>query len=137
MRKNHLREAYDYMRKQYHKKLYAEQVIELNEGARDTERPYSDTSMPHLLAVAAPPGSPEVTRLETGREPIFEGVRRGFARCYDALVEDPNERGRGVEIAKQVFPDGILEYDPIAFTSSTESAYDAYLKVKEMSLENV
>jgi len=137
MRKNHLRKAYDYMRKQYHKKLYAEQVIELNEGARDTERPYSDTSKPHLLAVAAPPGSPEVTRLETGRKPIFEGVRRGFARCYDALVEDPNERGRGVEIAKQVFPDDILEYDPIAFTSTTESAYDAYLKVKEMSLENV
>ena len=137
MRKNHLRKAYDYMRKQYHKKLYAEQVIELNEGARDTERPYSDTSKPHLLAVAAPPGSPEVTRLETGREPIFEGVRRGFARCYDALVEDSNERGRGVEIAKQVFPDDILDYDPIAFTSTTESAYDAYLKVKEMSLENV
>jgi len=137
MRKNHLRKAYDYMRKQYHKKLYAEQVIELNEGARDTKRPYSDTSKPHLLAVAAPPGSPEVTRLETGREPIFEGVRRGFARCYDALVEDPNERGRGVEIAKQVFPDDILDYDPLAFTSTTESAYDAYLKVKEMSLENV
>jgi len=137
MRKNHLRKAYDYMRKQYHKKLYAEQVIELNEGARDTERPYSDTSKPHLLAVAAPPGSPEVTRLETGREPIFEGVRRGFARCYDALVEDPNERGRGVEIAKQVFPDDILDYDPLAFTSTTESAYDAYLKVKEMSLKNV
>ena len=137
MRKNHLRKAYDYMRKQYHKKLYVEQVIELNEGARDTERPYSDTSKPHLLAVAAPPGSPEVTRLETGREPIFEGVRRGFARCYDALVEDPNERGRGVEIAKQVFPDDILDYDPLAFTSTTESAYDAYLKVKEMSLENV
>ena len=136
IRKNHLRKAYEYMKKQYHKKLYAEQVIELNKSARDTNRPYSDTSKPHILPVAVPPGSPEVTRLETSREAIFEGVRRGFARCYDALVEDPNERGRGIEVAKQVFPDDILEYDPLVFTSQTESAYDAYLKVKELANES-
>ncbi|KAL7540727.1 hypothetical protein ACHAXR_010333 [Thalassiosira sp. AJA248-18] len=128
LRKNSLRKAYEHMRKHLHKKVYAEQVIELNEGANDMSRPYSDTSKPHLLPIAVPPGSAEVTRLETGREAIFEGVRRGFARCYDALVEDPDQRGKGAEIAKEIFPDDILNYDPLDYTSKTESAYDAYLK---------
>lgn len=128
LRKNRLRKAYEYMKRHLHKKRYAEQVIELNDGARDMHRPFSDTSKPHLLPIAVPPGSPEVPKLETGREAIFEGVRRGFARCYDALVEDPNERGRGAEIAKMVFPDDILRYDPLVFTSKTESAYEVYLK---------
>ena len=44
-----------------------------------------------IMAMAAPPDSPEVTRLETDRTAIFEGLRRGFARAYDCLVEDPNE----------------------------------------------
>lgn len=131
LRKNRLRKAYEYMKRHLHKKRYAEQVIELNEGASDVQRPYSDTSRPHLLPIAVPPGSPEVPKLETGREAIFEGVRRGFARCYDALVEDPNERGRGAELARKVFPDDILLYDPLIFTSKTESAYDVYLKQTE------
>lgn len=128
LRKNRLRNAYEYMRKHFHKRLYAEQVLELNEAANDLNRPYSDISKPHVLAIAAPPGSPEVARLETGREAIFEGVRRGFARCYDALVEDPDQRGKGMEVAKEVFPDDILNYDPVLYTSKTESAYEAYLK---------
>jgi predicted acylesterase/phospholipase RssA len=131
LRKNRLRKAYEYMKRHLHKKRYAEQVIELNEGASDVHRPYSDTSRPHLLPIAVPPGSPEVPKLETGREAIFEGVRRGFARCYDALVEDPNERGRGAELARKVFPDDILLYDPLIFTSKTESAYEVYLKQTE------
>jgi len=128
LRKNSLRKAYEYMKKQFHKKLYARDVLELNEAAADVSRPYSDTSKPHLLPIAAPPGSDEVTRLETGREAIFEGVRRGFARCYDSLVEDPVQRGKGMEIAREVFPDSILNYDPLEYTSKTESAYDKYLK---------
>ena len=131
LRKNSLRKAYEYMKKQLHKKLYAEQVIELNQGANDISRPYSDTSKPHLLPIAAAPDSKEVTKLETGREAIFRGVRCGFARAFDALVEDPNHRGRGMAIAEQVFPDEILNYDPLQFTSTTESAYDAYLKTKK------
>lgn len=135
MRKNSLKNAYQHMKKHLHKKVYGEQVLELNDGAMDVNRPYSDTSKPHLLPIAAPPGSPEVTRLETGREAIFEGVRRGFARCYDALVEDPEQRGKGMEIAKQVFPDGILNYDPLQYTSKTESAYDAYLQDAERDID--
>eukprot|EP00579_Thalassiosira_antarctica_P004393 CAMPEP_0201876952 /NCGR_PEP_ID=MMETSP0902-20130614/8480_1 /ASSEMBLY_ACC=CAM_ASM_000551 /TAXON_ID=420261 /ORGANISM="Thalassiosira antarctica, Strain CCMP982" /LENGTH=590 /DNA_ID=CAMNT_0048404297 /DNA_START=112 /DNA_END=1884 /DNA_ORIENTATION=+ len=135
LRKNSLRKAYEYMKKGLHKKRYAEQVIELNQAATDMNRPYSDTAKPHLLPIAVPPGSPEVTRLETGREPIFEGVRRGFARAYDALVEDPEQRGKGVEMAKELFPDDILKYDPLVYTSTTESAYEAYLK--DMKNENV
>ena len=41
------------------------------------------------MPIALPPNSPEVGRLETYREKIFV-VRRGLARAYDALVEDPS-----------------------------------------------
>lgn len=128
LRKNSLRSAYDYMKRNMHKKLYAEQVIELNEGAKDIDRSYSDTSKPHLLPIALPPGSAEVSKLETGREAIFRGVRRGFARAYDSLVEDPNERGKGMEVAALVFPEDMLNYDPLIYTSQTESAFENYLK---------
>ncbi|KAL7480569.1 hypothetical protein ACHAW6_011191 [Cyclotella cf. meneghiniana] len=126
IRKNKLQEAYLYMKKHLHKKRYAEDVIILNEAAHDVKRTYSDTSKPHLLPIAVPPGSPEVTRLETSREAIFEGVRRGFARAYDVLVEDVEQRGRGALVAKEVFPDDILDYDPVRFTSTSQSAYEAY-----------
>jgi len=128
LRKNNLKNIYDYMRKGLHKKRYAEDVIVLNEAAHDMNRPYSDTEKPHLLPIAVPPGSPEVTRLETGREPILQGVRRGFARAYDALVEDVEQRGKGMEIAMQMFPDDILNYDPKTYTSKHESAYVSYLE---------
>jgi hypothetical protein len=57
-------------------------------------------------------------------------VRRGFARAYDALVEDPSQRGRGTEIAELMFPEEIKSYDPLVYTSRTESAYETYLKSK-------
>ncbi len=48
----------------------------------------------------------------------------------DGLVEDPGQRGRGMEIAELVFPNKILSYDPLVYTSQTESAYKTYLKSK-------
>jgi len=128
LRKNSLRKVYEYMRNGFHKRRYGEQVLELNRGANDIGRNYTDTAEPHLLPIAAPPGSAVIKNLETGREAIFEGVRLGFARCYDALVEDPDQRGKGTAIAKEVFPDSILNYDPLVYTSTNASAYDAYLK---------
>lgn len=133
LNKNNLRNIYEYMRKGLHKKRYAEDVIVLNEAARDMKRPYSETEKPHLLPIAVPPGSAEVTRLETGREPILQGVRRGFARAYDALVEDTEQRGKGAEMALLMFPDDILDYDPKTYTSKHESAYASYLKTMKKS----
>jgi hypothetical protein len=52
------------------------------------------------MAVATP-CSPEVTRLETGREAIFEGFRLLLDR--DRLVEDPAERGRGHIVPRSTF----------------------------------
>ena len=127
LRKNKLPRVFDRMRKHLHKKLYAKNVIELNEAVY-SERDYRDTSRPHFMAVALPPNSDEVTRLETGREAIFEGVRRGFARAYDALVEDPAERGRGAIVAKECFPDEILDYVPTEILATEESAFDVYLR---------
>jgi len=122
-RKNKLSHIYKYMRRHGHKKLYARQVIELNEASNNPNS--------NIMAIAVPPGSPEVTRLETGREAIFEGVRRGFARAYDCLVEDPRERGRGEIIAKQFLPDEILDYDPLLIDSGDVSAFEHFLNEKE------
>jgi len=132
LKKNKLSNMYKRVRMHLHKYVYGKSVIELNEVAR-SDRDYNDLSEPHLMALALPPGSEEVTRLETGREAIFEGVRRGFARAYDALVEDPAERGRGAIVAKQYFPDEILEYDPLTMETSHEfeSAFDAFLTEKK------
>lgn len=126
-RKNRLPRIFQYMRKQYHKKVYAEDILLLNEKARDMSRDFKDTSSPHIMTVALPPGSEEITRLETSRRAIFEGVRRGFARSYDALVEDPAQRGMGAQIAKEYFPDEILSYNPEDIDSRDESAFAAYL----------
>jgi predicted acylesterase/phospholipase RssA len=128
-KKNNLRNMYRYMRKHLHKRKYAESVLALNKAATD-DRDYRDTSAPHLMTVALPPGSPEIARLENRREVIFDGVRRGFARAYDALVEDPAERGRGAIVAKVFFPDEILKYDPLEFNgvSREESAFSLYLR---------
>ena len=130
LRKNKLKNIYKYMRSHRHKKQYAEDVITLNEAAKDCDRDYLDKSAPHLMPIAIAPGFPEISRLETRREEIFEGVRRGFARTYDAFVEDPNERGRGYEVAKQYFPDEILNYNPLEIHPSDDSssAFETYIK---------
>lgn len=130
LRKNELGNSYEYMRTQQHKKLYASSVIELNEAAQDF-RDYNDCSAPHVMPIALPPGSEEITRLETGRDAIFEGVRRGFARAYDAFVEDPTQRGKGEAVARQYFPDAILDYEPHEFENKLESAFSVFLKKKD------
>jgi len=133
LRKNRLPNMFRRMRMQLHKKLYAMDILKLNEYAKDDRDPY-DTSKPHVMTVALPPSSPEVTRLETGREAIFQGLRRGFARAYDCLVEDPAERGRGEIVAKEFFPDEILDYDPLEISSDdpSESAFEAYMRLQQV-----
>ena len=69
------------------------------------------------MTIALEPGTEEVSHLETSREAIFEGVRNGFARAYDALVDEPTLRGRGYAVAREYFPDEILDYDPESIVS--------------------
>lgn len=132
MRKNKLPRIFERMRMHLHKKLYAEDIITLNQAVHN-QRDYMDRSTPHLLTVAVPPGSPEVSRLETGRQAIFEGLRRGFARAFDALVEDPAERGKGTEVAKIYFPDEIMDYDPLEIDSEQESAFAVYMRTRNVT----
>jgi len=132
LRKNRLPSMFERLAKQLHKKLYGEDIIRLNEDAY-SERYYRDTSKPHLMTIAAQPGSAEITRLETDRENIFEGLRRGFARAYDCLVEDPAERGRGAIVAKECFPDEILEYNPLEISETQESAFEVYMRKQGIS----
>ena len=114
------------MRKHGQRKIYAELILELNEASKSKEK-----SDKQLMAIAVEPGSPEIARLELRRSAIFDGVRRGFARAYDSLVEDPKERGRGAIVAKQVLPDEILDYDPLEIDSATRSAFELFLEQKE------
>jgi hypothetical protein len=57
-------------------------------------------------------GIPEVKRFETSRYTIFNSVRQGFATAYDNLVLDPKLRGKGWEIALQIWPDSIMDQLP-------------------------
>ncbi|VEU33660.1 unnamed protein product [Pseudo-nitzschia multistriata] len=134
LRKNKLPGIYRRLRKQLHKKLYARSVLELNEAAHEDTK--ASNLLPPTLTVAIPPEIPEIARLEVGREAIFEGVRTGFARAYDALVEDPSQRGRGETVARLYFPDEILDYSPAEMLAlqrdkpehASRSAFEIYLE---------
>ncbi|RYH30463.1 hypothetical protein EON65_05085 [archaeon] len=94
---------------QYHKLIYAEDILRINAANRDfspdlhTQIPSNNVHSPgdinskarpspRLYGVALPAGTKEVSRTETSREVIFDTVRRGFAAAFDSLVLDPAER---------------------------------------------
>lgn len=138
LRKNKLPNVYKLLQKQLHKKLYAKNVLELNEAAKETSSSSkSKPSLPPTLTVAIPSHIEEIARLEDDRKAIFEGIRDGFARAYDALVEDPSQRGKGYEVAKKYFPEEILDYEPhemLALQNEKlggpkESSFDTYLEL--------
>jgi len=111
LKKNHLPGMYKRSQtEQRHQRVYAKTILELNERANSP--PSYDSSEDQTMTIALEPGSDEVSHLETTREGIFKGVRQGFARAYDALVEDPAMRGKGKEMAMVYFPDEILDYNP-------------------------
>ena len=131
-RKNRLPHMYERLKRHLHKFVYAQDILLLNQEAHST-RDYRDLSQPHLLAIAGPPGMPEVKRLEVGREAIFEGIRNGFARAYDCLVEDPALRGQGALVAERFFPDEILDYHPLDVNVTDQSAFEAYMEQQGIS----
>ncbi len=90
-RKLKMPELADWMHNQYHKLVYAEDVLRLNAANRDFDE---QRPGPKLFAVALPAGRKEVARMETSRAAIFESVRLGFAAAYDSLVLDPADRVR-------------------------------------------
>ena len=97
-----------WMNNQYHKLVYAEDMLVLNDANRD----FTDARKTKLFCVAVPKGTAEVKRFETSRSVIFGSVREGFAAAYDALVIDQQMKGRGMEIAKEIWPDSILDQEP-------------------------
>jgi predicted acylesterase/phospholipase RssA len=124
-RKNKLPDMFQKLQiEQHHQRKYAESILELNARAQPQSTVGQEDSSDnvhrrHTMTIALEPGTEAVSHLETSREAIFEGVRRGFARAYDALVYDPTHRGRGYEVAMKCFPDEILDYDPCDFTFNT------------------
>ena len=110
-RKQGLPEIVEWMHKQQHKLIYAEDILLLNfENKRYSS---GQNEAPRLFAIALPSGIPEVKRFETSREVIFENVRMGFAAAYDAMVEDRSLQGKGYNVAKTIWPDSILLEEPV------------------------
>ena len=88
-----------WMTKQYHKLVYAEDVLILNDANKDFD---DSSSKPKIFCLALPPGIPEVKRLETSREVIFNSVRQGFAAAYDGLsLDSPPGKGWELELGTQ------------------------------------
>lgn len=119
-RKHGLPDMANWMTNQYHKLIYAEDVLILNEANRDYNpvRP----GEPRLFGIAKPAGRPEIGRLETSREAIFNGMRDGFAAAYDSLVLDPALRGRGFAVAQEIWPDSLLTEVPKHLQSNSSTA---------------
>jgi hypothetical protein len=102
-----------WMLRQYHKLLYAEDILRLNEE----NRKMSQVQQPKLFGVALPSGIAEVSRTETNRARILFNVKYGFAAAYDALVEEFSLRGQGWKIANELWPDTILDTENPCHTS--------------------
>jgi len=135
LKKNYLPGMYKRSQtEQRHQRVYAKSILELNERANISVSSSASAENHQTMTIALEPGSDEVSHLETSREGIFKGVRQGFARAYDALVEDPAMRGKGMEMALRFFPDEILEYNPndsnISSSSDAKfrSAFEQYLE---------
>jgi len=128
LRKNNLPLRFKNMQLGQHKYIYAKDVVRLNDASNRFDVNFTDVTMPHIMTLATPKGTKEVSRLETKRKNILNGVKSGFARAYDALVENGDLRGKGFEAATETYPDKILEYDPTSINAGEESAFEAFLR---------
>ena len=102
-KKFNLPRMYNRVKTMLHKMIYSEDVIFLDEKNLERRNIDDVTKGEHIMCLALGFGSPEIKRLETGREAILDGVRRGFALTFNALVEDPSLKGKGDEISRKVF----------------------------------
>lgn len=110
-RKLKLPRIQNWMRNQFHKLIYAEDILRLNEDNRNYGS-LDSVDGPKLFGVALPAGNVEVKRMETSRKVIFDNVKAGFAAAYDSLVDDPSLRGQGAAIADTIWPEELLERPP-------------------------
>jgi hypothetical protein len=90
-RKLQLPSMMHYMLQQYHKLVYAQDILRLNAENRNF-LPLDHPESAKLYGIALPPGLKEVSRTETSRPVIYANMKAGFAAAYDALVEDPKLR---------------------------------------------
>lgn len=74
-----------WMLNQYHKLIYAEDILRINAENRDFESP-------QLYGISLPSGCKEVSRTDSDRELILRNVKMGFAAAYDALVPEVSMR---------------------------------------------
>lgn len=80
-----------WMINQFHKLIYAEDILRINRDNRNYE-PLDSPNAAKLYGVALPEGIEEVSRMETSRDVILENIKHGFAAAYDALIDDPQLR---------------------------------------------
>eukprot|EP01033_Poteriospumella_lacustris_P004175 gene4175-2975_t len=91
-----------WMLNQYHKLVYAEDILRINAENRDFESP-------QLYGIALPSGCKEVSRTDSDRALILQNVKMGFSAAYDALVPEASMRGEGVRIANEIWPASVGE----------------------------
>lgn len=93
-------EVYDYMKHAGHRRLYADNILQLNAGNRGVElcvdghgqvgtTDPTAVSRASGLSIAVPAGCQEIGRLEQRREAILTGVHQGFAQVSLALEGKP------------------------------------------------
>lgn len=129
--KNELWNMLHHIEASEHRRIYIEDILELNSESARSDDWVKDVGMlsrvvlrrmfpqiarsrlrwrqvlPHrLMTLALHPRDEDVSPLEVKRSKILSAMRTGYARAYAALAEQPNERkfARGLEAAKGVLP---------------------------------
>ncbi|KAF8820654.1 phospholipase, patatin family protein [Cardiosporidium cionae] len=119
---------YRHIKHRSHRLIYMEDILTLNEATNDRMcLKNARNENCSLFAIALPAEGIEISRSNLNRKVLFEGIRAGFARAFNTLVEDPDQRGKGDAIAKQIFPDRILnEVSRFKWTNTDASPLPSY-----------
>ncbi|PHJ20112.1 patatin family protein, partial [Cystoisospora suis] len=110
--KHKLVHVYEYMKQRQHRIRYMKDMLVLNSATNNVEEIKVEDAegavkRGHAFAVALDASSSEIARIAMVREQILQGVRAGFARLFDVVVPDPQQRGQGFQEALKVFPESL------------------------------
>eukprot|EP01035_Chromulina_nebulosa_P019631 gene19631-25542_t len=130
-RKLKLPSIVNWMLNQYHKLVYAEDILLLNQAnnyitTSGNETLYQQFDLSYIHTIALPEDVQEVKRMETNASILLENVRLGFAAAYKSLQIDNNLKNDGYNIAMRIWPDStlndnitLIKPEPINLRNST------------------
>lgn len=135
-RKLKLPNVVSWMLNQYHKLIYAEDILLLNEANKYGGQVNVDGKNVSLFCVALPEGGIEVQRMETRQDVILENVRLGFAATFDHFQLDPLLKGKGYEEALKIWPDSVLLGKGQAIRGASYEAFKEIRKFEKILEES-